>query len=89
MKSIRIALVGVGNCASSLVQGLEHYRDGANDNVGLMHWELGGYRPSDIQVVAAWDVDKRKVGKDVAEAILPSPTAPRCSPRTSATPAPS
>ena len=67
MNSIRIALVGVGNCASSLVQGLEHYRDGANDNVGLMHWELGGYRPSDIQVVAAWDVDRRKVGRDVAE----------------------
>ena len=73
MKSIRIALVGVGNCASSLVQGLEHYRDGANDNVGLMHWELGGYRPSDIQVVAAWDVDKRKIGKDVAEAIFAKP----------------
>jgi myo-inositol-1-phosphate synthase len=73
MNSIRIALVGVGNCASSLVQGLEHYRDGANDNVGLMHWELGGYRPSDIQVVAAWDVDRRKVGKDVAEAIFAKP----------------
>ena len=73
MNSIRIALVGVGNCASSLVQGLEHYRDGANDNVGLMHWELGGYRPSDIQVVAAWDVDKRKIGKDVAEAIFAKP----------------
>ncbi|MES1973184.1 MAG: inositol-3-phosphate synthase [Pseudomonadota bacterium] len=73
MKSIRIALVGVGNCASSLVQGLEHYRDGANDMVGLMHWELGGYRPSDIQVVAAWDIDKRKVGRDVAEAIFAKP----------------
>ena len=73
MSSINIAVVGIGNCASSLVQGLTHYRDGANDTVGLMHWELGGYRPSDIQVVAAWDVDKRKVGKDVAEAIFAKP----------------
>jgi myo-inositol-1-phosphate synthase len=73
MKSINIAIVGVGNCASSLVQGLSHYRDGANDTIGLMHWDLGGYRPSDIHVVAAWDVDARKVGKDVAEAIFAKP----------------
>ena len=73
MSSINIAVVGVGNCASSLVQGLSHYRDGANETIGLMHWDLGGYRPSDISVVAAWDVDKRKVGKDVAEAIFAKP----------------
>jgi myo-inositol-1-phosphate synthase len=73
MKSIRIAVVGIGNCASSLVQGLEHYREGTNDVIGLMHWEVGGYRPSDIKVVAAWDVDKRKVGVDVAEAIFAKP----------------
>lgn len=73
MTSINIAVVGVGNCTSSLVQGLTHYRDGANETIGLMHWDLGGYRPSDIQVVAAWDVDKRKVGKDVAEAIFAKP----------------
>jgi myo-inositol-1-phosphate synthase len=73
MSSINIAVIGVGNCASSLVQGLSHYRDGANETVGLMHWDLGGYRPSDIQVVAAWDVDRRKVGKDVAEAIFAKP----------------
>ena len=73
MKSINIAIVGIGNCASSLVQGLSHYRDGANDTIGLMHWDLGGYRPSDIHVVAAWDVDARKVGKDVAEAIFAKP----------------
>ena len=73
MSNINIAVVGVGNCASSLVQGLSHYRDGANDTVGLMHWDLGGYRPSDIKVVAAWDVDRRKVGKDVAEAIFAKP----------------
>jgi myo-inositol-1-phosphate synthase len=73
MSSINIALVGVGNCASSLVQGLSHYREGANETIGLMHWDLAGYRPSDIQVVAAWDVDRRKVGKDVAEAIFAKP----------------
>ena len=71
--SIRIAVVGIGNCASSLVQGLEHYREGTNDVIGLMHWEVGGYRPCDIKVVAAWDVDARKVGKDVAEAIVAKP----------------
>ncbi len=73
MSSINIAIVGVANCASSLVQGLSHYRDGANETVGLMHWDLGGYRPSDIRVVAAWDVDARKVGHDVAEAIFAKP----------------
>ena len=73
MTAIRIAIVGIGNCASSLVQGLEYYREGANDMVGLMHWELGGYKPSDIKVVAAWDVDRRKVGADVAEAIFAKP----------------
>ena len=73
MTAIRIAVVGIGNCASSLVQGLEYYREGSNDVVGLMHLEMGGYRPSDIKVVAAWDVDSRKVGKDVAEAIFAKP----------------
>ena len=73
MKSINIAIVGIGNCASSLVQGLEYYREGANDTVGLMHWDLGGYKPSDIKVVAAWDVDSRKVGKDVSEAVFAKP----------------
>jgi myo-inositol-1-phosphate synthase len=73
MGSINIAIVGLGNCASSLVQGLAYYREGANDTVGLMHHDLGGYRPSDIRVVAAWDVDKRKVGRDVAEAIFAKP----------------
>ena len=45
MTSIKVAIVGIGNCASSLVQGLAHYRDGANDTIGLMHWDLGGYQP--------------------------------------------
>jgi myo-inositol-1-phosphate synthase len=73
LPNIKLAIVGVGNCASSLVQGLSYYRNGANDTIGLMHWEVGGYRPSDIQVVAAWDVDERKVGRDVAEAIFAEP----------------
>lgn len=72
-RTINLAIVGVGNCASSLVQGLSHYRHGANATIGLMHWELGGYRPGDIRVVAAWDVDARKVGRDVAEAIFAAP----------------
>jgi myo-inositol-1-phosphate synthase len=71
---INIAIVGVGNCASSLVQGIAHYQNGgANEQIGLMHWDLGGYRPKDLHVVAAWDVDRRKVGRDVAEAIFAKP----------------
>lgn len=72
-RPIRVALVGIGNCASSLVQGLQHYRQGANDLTGLLHAKIGGYRPADIHVVAAWDVDQRKVGRDVAEAIFAKP----------------
>lgn len=70
---INVALVGVGNCASSLVQGIEHYRAGANDTIGLMHYEIGGYLPSDIRLVAGWDVDARKVGRDLADAVFAKP----------------
>ena len=58
MNKIKIAIVGLGNCASSLIQGI-HYYDGKNpeDAIGLMHWDIGGYSPSDIEVVAAFDVD--------------------------------
>ena len=74
MKAIRTAIVGVGNCASSLVQGVTHYQNGgANEQIGLMHWDLGGYRPKDICLVAAWDVDRRKVGRDLGEAIFAKP----------------
>jgi myo-inositol-1-phosphate synthase len=72
-RPIRVAIVGVGNCASSFVQGLQYYRQGANDLAGLLHAEIGGYRPADIHVVAAWDIDRRKVGRDVAEAIFAKP----------------
>ncbi len=74
MEKIRIAIAGIGNCASSLVQGLEYYRDKKpEDAIGLMHWDIGGYRPFDIEVVAAFDIDVRKVGKDVNEAIFELP----------------
>jgi myo-inositol-1-phosphate synthase len=74
MGRIKIAIAGVGNCASSLVQGLEYYaRKQAEDAIGLLHWEIGGYRAQDIEVVAAFDVDVRKVGKDVSEAIFEPP----------------
>jgi myo-inositol-1-phosphate synthase len=73
--TVRIAIVGVGNCASSLVQGLEYYRNAdADDRVpGLMHVKLGGYHVRDVKVVAAFDVDAEKVGKDLAEAVLAEP----------------
>jgi len=72
-RGINVAIIGIGNCASSLVQGIAHYRAGANDTVGLMHQDIGGYEPSDIRVVAAWDIDARKVGSDVADAIFAKP----------------
>lgn len=74
MQSIKIAIVGIGNCASSLIQGIHYYRDKKpEDAIGLMHWKIGGYTPSDIEVVAAFDIDKRKVGKDVHQAIFEEP----------------
>lgn len=74
MEKIRIAIVGVGNCASSLVQGIEYYRQHeGTEKLGLMHYDLGGYQPGDIEVVAAFDVDKRKVGKPLSEAIFALP----------------
>jgi myo-inositol-1-phosphate synthase len=76
MAEIRVAIAGVGNCASSLIQGLEYYKDadGSKKQVpGLMHNSLGGYLISDIKPVAAFDVDYRKVGKDLADAIFTDP----------------
>ncbi|MGH3736976.1 MAG: inositol-3-phosphate synthase [Micromonosporaceae bacterium] len=74
MGSVRVAIVGVGNCASSLVQGVEYYKDAdPTDRVpGLMHVEFGDYHVRDVQVVAAFDVDAKKVGRDLAEAIVAS-----------------
>src|SRR5262245_21125279 len=75
MSKVRLAIVGVGNCASSLIQGLEYYQDASPDDrvPGLMHVELGGYHVRDVQVVAAFDVDAKKVGTDVSEAIFSEP----------------
>jgi len=74
MDKIKIAIAGVGNCASSLVQGLHYYKDkNPKDAIGLMHWEIGGYTPGDIEVVAAFDIDRRKVGRDLNEAIFAAP----------------
>src|SRR4030066_1331013 len=75
MEQINVAIIGVGNCASSLVQGVHYYKDAKEDEFipGLMHVDLGGYHVSDINFVAAFDIDKNKVGKDLAEAIYTKP----------------
>jgi myo-inositol-1-phosphate synthase len=77
-RSIRIGIVGVGNCASALLQGIEFYRNLNQKNpdfepLGLMHLNIGGYKPWDIEVVAAFDIDRRKVGKPLKEAIFAKP----------------
>ena len=75
MGTINVAIIGVGNCASSLVQGLHFYRDAkdGDDLPGIMHPVLGGYTIGDVNVVAAFDVDTNKVGKDLSEAIFTEP----------------
>ncbi len=75
MGKVRVAVVGVGNCASSLVQGVHYYRDAdPSERVpGLMHVELAGYHVRDLEFVAAFDVDAKKVGRDLAEAIVAPP----------------
>lgn len=83
MGNIRLAIAGVGNCASALVQGIEHYgaASGAPTGAffdGLIHRDVGGYLPGDIEVVAAFDIDRRKVGLPLREAIF---AAPNCTPR--------
>ena len=74
-KKVRVALLGVGNCASSLVQGVHYYREASPDDFvpGLMHVNLGGYHISDIEFSAAFDIDTNKVGKDLSEAIYAAP----------------
>src|SRR6266850_3957667 len=74
-RKIRVAIIGVGNCASSLVQGVHYYRSAkpGDDIPGIMHVDLGGYHLSDLEFVAAFDVDKNKVGKDLADAIYTKP----------------
>jgi myo-inositol-1-phosphate synthase len=74
MSKIKIAIIGVGNCASSLIQGIHYYREkDPADAIGLMHYDMNGYKPGDIEVVAAFDVDRRKVGRDVHAAVFAKP----------------
>lgn len=74
-RKIRVAIIGVGNCASSLVQGVQFYRGASEEDFvpGLMHVDLGGYRPGDIEFSAAFDVSAHKVGRDLGEAIFAEP----------------
>lgn len=77
MAKIRVAIVGVGNCASSLLQGIEHYRHAPTkaqcNPVGLMHYDLAGYKPGDIEVACAFDIDSRKVGRPLEDACFALP----------------
>jgi myo-inositol-1-phosphate synthase len=74
MNKIKIAIIGIGNCASSLVQGIEYYKEKSADNiVGVMHYQIGAYKVSDIEVVAAFDIDRRKVGLDINQAMFSEP----------------
>ncbi|HEY9280501.1 MAG TPA: inositol-3-phosphate synthase [Eoetvoesiella sp.] len=74
MDTIKIAIVGLGNCASSLIQGIHYYADKSpEDAIGLMHWSIGGYTPGNIRTVAAFDIDARKVGHDIHDAIFAPP----------------
>ncbi|HHU32032.1 MAG: inositol-3-phosphate synthase [Zhaonellaceae bacterium] len=73
MSKINIAILGVGNCASALLQGIEMYKHSPENVIGLMNYEIGGYKPGDINVVAAFDIDKRKVGKPLKEAVFAKP----------------
>src|SRR6201747_514408 len=70
-EKVRVAIVGVGNCANSFIQGIQYYKDAdpADEVPGLMHVELGGYHVRDVEFVAAFDIDAEKVGKDLSEAI--------------------
>src|SRR5690242_5346293 len=70
-EKVRVAIVGVGNCASAFVQGVQYYKDAdpAQEVPGLMHVDLGGYHVRDIEFTAAFDIDSEKVGKDLSEAI--------------------
>ena len=72
-KKIKIAIAGVGNCASAIIQGGKYYTQNTHDTIGLTAYNIGGYEPGDIEVVAAFDVADTKVGKDVSEAIYAKP----------------
>jgi myo-inositol-1-phosphate synthase len=77
--TVKVAIIGVGNCASALVQGISYYRNAVEDETvpGLLHVNMGGYHVKDVEFVAAFDVDSRKVGKDLSEAIFSPPNNTR------------
>ena len=78
MDNIRVAIAGIGNCASSLIQGIEYYRTrNTSQGQGLMHERIGGWRASDIEVVAAFDIDRRKVGHQLEVAVFAKPNCAR------------
>lgn len=78
MAKIKVAIAGIGNCASALLQGIELYKNSSEEEaIGLLSYDLGGYKPGDIEVVAAFDIDKRKVGKRLKEAVF---AKPNCTP---------
>ncbi|MFA5573170.1 MAG: inositol-3-phosphate synthase, partial [Candidatus Bathyarchaeia archaeon] len=72
MSKVKVALIGVGNCASSFTQGIQYYSN-SESKVGLQNPTLAGLTPKDIEIVAAFDIDKRKVGLDLSEAIFAKP----------------
>ena len=78
MSKIRVAVAGIGNCASAIIQGIEFYRTrSAAEHAGLMHPQIGRWRPSDIEIVAAFDIDRRKVGHAVEDAVFAAPNCAR------------
>ena len=78
LSAIKIGIIGVGNCASALLQGITYYRGkNSNDAIGILNWSINGYTPGDIEVVSAFDIDQRKVGKDVHDAIFERPNCTR------------
>ena len=78
MSAIKIGIIGVGNCASALLQGITYYRGkDPDDAIGILNWSINGYTPGDIEVVSAFDIDRRKVGKEVHDAIFEPPNCTR------------
>ena len=79
MSKVKVAIIGVGNCSSALIQGVHYYKDANKDEFvpGLLHADFGGYHVNDIEFVAAFDIDSRKVGSDLSKAIYSKPNNTR------------
>ena len=72
-KKIKVAIAGIGNCAQAFITGIEYYKNNPDDTRGIMHTDIGGYKVTDIEVVAGFDINADKVGKDLSEAIFAFP----------------